>query len=197
MNSECQPRRRQRNSVDKSSSKRQIGFQSSPTVHTSRLPTRAAVHTYISSWRTPRMPDRRRRPACYRRYLPCRRGDICECERLRMGSMSDEDIGGRTRVGADRPGCCLFAFCRPGLAERIPAPFHLGQSSQAPFLTPSLHRNAQATHLHLKLDQCLRVVEEPQTIVVKRRDAWKTIKAGRKLDTWRLDDLAINGPERR
>ena len=163
MNSECQPRRQQANVADRSSPKRQIGFQSSPTVRTSRLATKAAVHTYISCGRTPRMPDRRRRPACYRRYLPCKKGYLCECDELGW-----KHVGRRHRPEDKswRRSGLLFAFCRSvgrcwHLRMRMPAPLRSMRPMIEGAVADSFSLQECSSHpLHLKLDQYTRVLEE-------------------------------------
>ena len=80
----------------------------------------------------------------------------CHPKRVNCASASASGQEGcRTKVIGRRlsdegqelaPIGCLFVFSRSG-SLRIPSPFTSSQSSKAPLLTPSSHRNAQATLL--------------------------------------------------
>jgi hypothetical protein len=141
MNAACQPCWWQKNVAEIDQRDRQIGVRSLPTVRTSRLARMGVVHTYISSGRTPRMPDRTRQCECYRRYSPSQKGKLCECERSGKGV----GRGHRTKDKRRRRPVCLCCVASAGLL-RIPVPsVPIDQSSWAPSLTPPSHQNAHAT----------------------------------------------------
>lgn len=158
----------------------------SPTVRTSRLARKGAVHTYISSGRTPRTPDRRRRSAYYRRYSPSQKGESCECE-----CEGQEESVGRMDKSRRRSGvvvCVLSAgACESRLRSRFSRPIIAGA------VADSFHSPECSCHTSSQTHQYPRVVGELiETLMARQSERTPSI------NTWRTHNyLAVNGHERR